>query len=32
MKALPDPETSRRHAELVVELRKAGMPLPTNDI
>ena len=27
-----DSETSRRYAEIVVELRKAGMPLPTNDI
>lgn len=27
-----DSETSRHYAEIVVELRKAGTPLPTNDI
>ena len=27
-----DPETSRHYAEIVAELRKAGTPLPTNDI
>lgn len=27
-----DPATSRHHAEIVAELRKAGTPLPTNDI
>jgi tRNA(fMet)-specific endonuclease VapC len=27
-----DPETSRHYAEMVAELRKAGTPLPTNDI
>jgi tRNA(fMet)-specific endonuclease VapC len=27
-----DLETSRHYAEIVVELRKAGTPLPTNDI
>lgn len=29
---LVDPETSRHYAEIVAELRKAGTPLPTNDI
>jgi len=27
-----DSETSRHYAEIVAELRKAGTPLPTNDI
>jgi len=27
-----DSETSRQYAEIVAELRKAGTPLPTNDI
>lgn len=27
-----DAETSRHYAEIVVELRKAGTPVPTNDI
>lgn len=27
-----DPETSRHYAEIVAELRRAGTPLPTNDI
>jgi tRNA(fMet)-specific endonuclease VapC len=27
-----DSETSRHYAEIVVELRKAGTPVPTNDI
>ncbi len=27
-----DSETSRRYADIVTELRKAGTPLPTNDI
>ncbi len=27
-----DAETSRQYAEIVVELRKAGTPVPTNDI
>jgi len=27
-----DPETSRHYAEIVAELRKAGTPIPTNDI
>lgn len=27
-----DVETSRHYAEMVVELRRAGTPLPTNDI
>jgi predicted nucleic acid-binding protein len=27
-----DPETSRHYAEIIVELRRAGTPLPTNDI
>ena len=27
-----DSETSRRYAEIVAELRRAGTPLPTNDI
>jgi tRNA(fMet)-specific endonuclease VapC len=27
-----DAETSRQYAEIVAELRKAGTPLPTNDI
>lgn len=27
-----DPETSRQYAEIVAELRKAGTPLPTNDV
>lgn len=27
-----DTETSRHYAEIVVELRKAGTPVPTNDI
>lgn len=27
-----DAETSRHYAEIVAELRKAGTPLPTNDI
>lgn len=27
-----DAETSRHYAEIVAELRKAGMPVPTNDI
>ncbi len=27
-----DPEVSRHYAEIVVELRRAGTPIPTNDI
>jgi tRNA(fMet)-specific endonuclease VapC len=27
-----DSETSRQYAEIVAELRKAGTPIPTNDI
>jgi tRNA(fMet)-specific endonuclease VapC len=27
-----DPETSRHYSEIVAELRKAGTPVPTNDI
>jgi len=27
-----DPETSRHYAEIVADLRRAGTPLPTNDI
>jgi predicted nucleic acid-binding protein len=27
-----DAETSRQYAEIVIELRKAGTPIPTNDI
>lgn len=27
-----DPETSRHYAEIVTELRRAGTPVPTNDI
>lgn len=27
-----DDESSRHHAEIVVELRRAGSPLPTNDL
>ncbi|MGN6276522.1 MAG: PIN domain-containing protein [Solirubrobacterales bacterium] len=33
MAALPvDSETSRHYAEIVAELRRAGTPIPTNDI
>lgn len=33
MQVLPvDAETSRHSAEIVAELRSAGMPIPTNDI
>jgi predicted nucleic acid-binding protein len=27
-----DAETSRQYADIVIELRKAGAPIPTNDV